>query len=195
LKKVYTVLILFTIILLINPKTVGQTYLIQEGFSTTSLPTDWLGDVYFNTTANIGNLTGANGAGFNATNKYLQLPSVNSPGTLTFWIKGSATSSQISLKVQMSINGGEFSDIATYPKPHSTSAVKKTVIIDNASSNIVIKFVAFDRTGNSLYLDDVELSISLNQQLKRVLFFFPQLQATVLQLTGLVEMGRAEPYL
>lgn len=58
----------------------GQTYHIQEGFSTTSLPSGWSGDVYFNSTANIGNLSGGNGAGFNATNKYLQIPAVNGAG-------------------------------------------------------------------------------------------------------------------
>lgn len=78
----------------------GQTYHIQEGFSTTSLPSGWSGDVYFNSTANIGNLSGGNGAGFNATNKYLQVPAVNGAGTLTFWMKGSASSSDISFKVQ-----------------------------------------------------------------------------------------------
>lgn len=132
--------------------------LISEGFSTTSLPSGWSGDVYFNTTANIGNLTGANGAGFNASNKYLQLPSVNSAGTLTFWMKGSAASSQISLKVQKSVGGGTFTDIATFPKPHSETAVKQTVVINDASNNIVLKFVAYDRTGNSIYLDDIVLS-------------------------------------
>jgi hypothetical protein len=136
----------------------GQTYILQEGFATTSLPSGWSGDVYFNSTANIGNLTGANGAGFNANDKYLQLPALNNVGILTFWMKGSAVSSQISLKVQKSVGGGAFSDIASFPKPHTTTAVKYTVNVNDASSNVVLKFVAYDRTGNSLYLDDVQVT-------------------------------------
>lgn len=136
----------------------GQTYHIQEGFSTTSLPSGWSGDVYFNSTANIGNLSGGNGAGFNATNKYLQVPAVNGAGTLTFWMKGSASSSDISFKVQKSVGGGAFSDIASYPKPHSTTSTQRTITIDDASQNIVIKFVAYDRGGNSIYLDDIQLT-------------------------------------
>lgn len=136
----------------------GQTYHIQEGFSTTSLPSGWSGDVYFNSTANIGNLSGGNGAGFSATNKYLQIPAVNGAGTLTFWMKGSASSSDISFKVQKSVGGGAFSDIASYPKPHSTTSTQRTITIDDASQNIVIKFVAYDRGGNSIYLDDIQLT-------------------------------------
>ncbi|MDY0318820.1 MAG: endonuclease [Candidatus Cloacimonadaceae bacterium] len=136
----------------------GQTYHIQEGFSTTSRPSGWSGDVYFNSTANIGNLSGGNGAGFNATNKYLQVPAVNGAGTLTFWMKGSASSSDISFKVQKSVGGGAFSDIASYPKPHNTSPTQRTITIDDASQNIVIKFVAYDRSGNSIYLDDIQLT-------------------------------------
>lgn len=138
--------------------TYGQTYLIQQGFSTTSLPSGWSGDVYFNTTANIGNLTGANGAGFNESNKYLQLPALSNVGTLTFWMKGSASSSQISMKVQKSVGGGSFSDIATFPKPHTTTAIKYTVLVNDSNTNVVLKFVAYDRTGNSLYLDDIEIT-------------------------------------
>ena len=136
----------------------AQTYLIQEGFSTTSLPTGWSGDVYFNTTANIGNLAGDNGAGFNRNDKYLQLPSLSNVGTLTFWMKGSVASSQISMKVQKSVGGGAFSDLATFPKPHNTTAIKYTVPVNDASSDVVLKFVAYDRSGNSLYLDDVEVT-------------------------------------
>ena len=136
----------------------GQTYLIQEGFSTTSLPSGWSGDVYFNSTANVGNLTGDNGAGFNDNDKYLRLPSVNSPGTLTFWMKGSDASSQISLKVRKSVGGGAFVDIATFPKPHTTSATQKTVAINDNSDNVVLKFVSYERTGNSIYLDDIQLT-------------------------------------
>lgn len=136
----------------------AQTYLIQEGFSTTSLPTGWSGDVYFNSAANIGNLTGANGAGFNLNDKYLQLPSLSNVGTLTFWTKGSAASSQISLKVQKSVGGGAFTDIATFPKPHTTTATQRTVVVNDASTNIVLKFVSYERAGNSLYLDDVQVT-------------------------------------
>jgi endonuclease I len=136
----------------------GQTYHIQEGFSTTSLPTGWSGDVYFNSTANIGNLSGVNGAGFNANNKYLQTPSMNGVGTLSFWMKGSAASSAISFKVQKSVGGAAFTDLATYPKPHTTTAVEQTVVVNDNSANIVLKFVAYDRTGNSIYLDDIQVT-------------------------------------
>ncbi len=150
-------LIVLVALLIGSGSAMGGTH-ITEGFSTTSLPSGWSGDVYFNTTANIGNLSGGNGAGFNASNKYLQLPSVNSAGTLTFWIKGSAASSQISLRVEMSVGGGSFTTIAEFPKPHTTTAVQKTVDINNSSNNIILKFVAYDRTGNSIYLDDIVLT-------------------------------------
>jgi hypothetical protein len=150
-------LIVLVALLIGSGSAMGGTH-ITEGFSTTSLPGGWSGDVYFNSTANIGNLSGANGAGFNANNKYLQLPSVNSAGTLTFWMKGSAAASAISLKVEMSVGGGSFTTIAEFPKPHTTTAVQKTVDINNSSNNIVLKFVAYDRTGNSIYLDDVVLT-------------------------------------
>lgn len=155
--KLFKLWLLAVILFAGSGVTWGAT-LISEGFSTASLPSGWSGDVYFNATANIGKLTGAYGAGFNASNKYLQLPSVNSAGTLTFWMKGSATSSQISLKVQKSVDGGAFTEIATFPKPHSETAVKQTVVINDASNNIVLKFVAYDRSGNSIYLDDIELT-------------------------------------
>lgn len=150
-------LIVLVALLIGGGSAMGGTH-ITEGFSTTSLPGGWSGDVYFNSTANIGNLSGANGAGFNANNKYLQLPSVNSAGTLTFWMKGSAAASAISLKVEMSVGGGSFTTIAEFPKPHTTTAVQKTVNINNSSNNIVLKFVAYDRTGNSIYLDDIVLT-------------------------------------
>lgn len=149
---------LFMLSLLMISLAWGQTYLIQEGFSSTSFPSGWSGDVYFNTTANIGNLTGVNGAGFNATNKYLQLPSLNNVGTLSFWMKGSVASSQISMKVRKSVGGGAFSDIATYPKPISTTPVQYTINVNDSNSNIVLQFVAYDRTGNSLYLDDIQVT-------------------------------------
>jgi hypothetical protein len=132
--------------------------LISEGFTTTSLPTGWSGDVYFNSTANHGTLTGANGAGFNANLKYLQTPSVNTAGTLTFWTKGSSATSQISYRVLKSVGGGAFSTIADYPKPHNDTWTLRTVTVNDASSNIVIKIEAYDRTGNSIYLDDVVLT-------------------------------------
>ena len=88
--KLFKLWLLAVILFAGSGVTWGAT-LISEGFSTASLPSGWSGDVYFNATANIGKLTGAYGAGFNASNKYLQLPSVNSAGTLTFWMKGSAT--------------------------------------------------------------------------------------------------------
>ncbi|GAB1468548.1 hypothetical protein MASR2M64_12800 [Candidatus Cloacimonadota bacterium] len=149
---------LITLSLLLVSMAWGQTYLIQEGFATTSLPTGWSGDLYFNASANIGNLTGANGAGFNANNKYLQLPALSNVGVLTFWMKGSAATSQISMKVQKSVGGGAFTDIATYPKPHSTTAAKYTINVNDSNSNIVLKFLAYDRSGNSLYIDDIEVT-------------------------------------
>lgn len=106
---------LFTLSLLLVSMAWGQTYLLQEGFSTTSLPSGWSGDVYFNSTANIGNLPGINGAGFNRNDKYLQLPSLSNVGTLKFWMKGSVATSQISMKVQKSVGGSAFTDIATFP--------------------------------------------------------------------------------
>src|SRR5690606_23750027 len=136
----------------------GQTYLLQEGFSTTSLPSGWSGDIYFNSTANIGDLSGANGAGFNANNKYLQTPSINSPGILTFNYKGSSNTSQISFKIQKSVNGGAFVDVKVFPKPHSNTVTEGVVEFNENSDNVVIKFVAFDRTGNSLYIDDIQLT-------------------------------------
>lgn len=71
--------------------------------------------MYFNSTANIGNLPGINGAGFNRNDKYLQLPSLSNVGTLKFWMKGSVATSQISMKVQKSVGGSAFTDIATFP--------------------------------------------------------------------------------
>jgi len=154
MKRVSLIIIwVFAISLLI-----GQTYHIQEGFSTTSMPSGWSGDVYFNSNANIGTLSGNNGAGFNASNKYLQTPSMNGVGTLTFWMKGSAAASQISFKVQKSVGGGTFSDLASYPKPNNDMATLRTIEINDASNNIVLKFVAFDRSGNSIYLDDIQVT-------------------------------------
>ena len=149
---------LFTFSLLLVSMAWGQTYLLQEGFSTTSLPSGWSGDVYFNSTANTGNLPGANGAGFNANDKYLQLPSLSNVGTLTFWMKGSAATSKISMKIQKSVGGGAFADIATFPKPHTTTSSQFSVLVNDSSSNVVLQFVAYDRTGNSLYLDDIEVT-------------------------------------
>ena len=77
----------------------GQTYLIQQGFETTSVPAGWSeNSTYYNSTANHGTLTGANGAGFNAVDDWLQTPAVNTAGTLSFWIKGSAATSNIGMK-------------------------------------------------------------------------------------------------
>lgn len=149
---------LFTFSLLLVSMAWGQTYLLQEGFSTTSLPSGWSGDLYFNSTANIGNLPGNNGAGFNANGKYLQLPSLSNVGTLTFWMKGSATTSQISMKVQKSVGGSAFTDIATFPKPHTNTPSQFSVLVNDSSSNVVLKFVAYDRSGNSLYFDDIEVT-------------------------------------
>lgn len=146
------------IIVLLASSFIWGATLISEGFSTTSLPTGWSGDVYFNSAANHGTLTGANGAGFNASLKYLQLPSVNSAGILTFWTKGSSSTSQISYRVMKSVGGGAFSTIADYPKPHNATWTQRTVTINDASSNIVLKIESYDRTGNSIYLDDVVLT-------------------------------------
>ena len=149
---------LFTLSLLLVGMAWGQTYLIQEGFETTSLPTGWSGDVYFNTSANIGNLTGANGAGFNANNKYLQLPALDNVGILTFWMKGSAATSRISMKVQKKVGTGDFVDIALFPKNHDTTATQYTINVNDSSSDIVLQFLAYDRAGNSLYIDDIEVT-------------------------------------
>lgn len=150
--------ITLAILILLTASFIWGANLISEGFATTSLPTGWSGDVYFNSTANHGTLTGANGAGFNLSLKYLQFPSVDTAGTLTFWTKGSATASAISYRVLKSVGGGAFSTIADYPQPHNTTWIQRTVNVNDASSNIVIKIEAYNRTGNSIYLDDVVLT-------------------------------------
>ncbi|MDD4309748.1 MAG: hypothetical protein PHO32_05165, partial [Candidatus Cloacimonetes bacterium] len=125
------------IVILLTASLMWGADLISQGFPTTSMPSGWSGDVYFNSSANHGTLTGTNGAGFNATNKYLQFPSVNTAGTLTFWAKGSASASAISYRVMKSVGGGAFTTIADYPKPHNSTWTQRSVTVNDASSNIV----------------------------------------------------------
>lgn len=147
-----------TTIFLIAGK-VGWGQLISQGFETTTLPAGWSGDVYFNSTANHGTLLGANGAGFNASLKYLSTPAVNGAGTLTFWMKGSSATSQISLKVFKNVDGAGWVSVADYPKPNGSTWTEFTVAINEpATSSVELKFEAYDRTGNSLYLDDIILT-------------------------------------
>jgi len=154
MKKIY-LLLSFLIFSLIS---FGATH-FQEGFSTTSVPSGWTqNSVYFNSTANHGTFTGNNGAGFNATNDWLQTPAENTAGTLSFWIRGSSSPSNIEIKVQKSNDGSTWTDLVTYPKnTFSSTWEQKTIDVNDASTTVYIRFYISSRSGNSIYLDDIQL--------------------------------------
>ena len=132
----------------------------QEGFSTASVPDGWTDNtMYYNTTANHGTFSGSYGAGFNAIDDWIQTSSINTAGTLSFWIKGTVSSSQIGLKIQKSYNATDWTDIETYDLGRFTTEWENiSVIINDNNTTIYIRFFIHNRTGNSLYIDDIELS-------------------------------------
>ena len=132
----------------------------QQGFATTSAPSGWTDNaMYYNGTANHGTYSGSNGAGFNASGDYLYTAAVNSAGTLTFWVKGSAGTSQIGLKIQKSTNASTWTDVETYPKATFTSTwEERSVTINDTESTLYVRFYIHDRSGNSLYIDDIQLT-------------------------------------
>jgi hypothetical protein len=157
MKKLRNVFASLTVMMVAN--LLAATH-FQEGFSSTSVPSGWSeNSMYYNSTANHGTYTGGNGAGFNASGDYLYTSAQNSAGSLTFWIKGSSSPSQIGMKIQKSTDASTWTDVETYAKAtFSTSWEEKTIAINDASSTIYVRFYIHDRSGNSLYLDDIQLT-------------------------------------
>lgn len=133
---------------------------IQEGFSSTSTPDSWTANaMYYNTTANHGDLSGSYGAGFNAIDDWLYTPALNTAGTLTFWIKGSSSPSDIGMKIQKSVDASNWTDLEVYTKSRFTTTWENiTIYINDSSSTLYVRFFIHDRSGNSLYLDDIEIT-------------------------------------
>jgi len=133
----------------------------QQGFATTSAPVDWdQNTMYFNSTANHGDYTGNYGAGFNATGDWLRTEGMNTAGTLSFWIKGTAATSKIGMKIQTSTDAGfNWDDIVVYPKNTFNNEWQLISIdINDNSSLVMIRFYIHERSGNSLYIDDIQVT-------------------------------------
>lgn len=131
--------------------------LLTEAFNSATVPSGWSENaMYYNTNARRG--TTGYGAGFNATDDWLQTPALQAPQTLNFWMSGSAANAALTLKIQKKIGTGAWTDVATYPNGYfSATWVQQSVSIAETQGNVYLRFWISSRSGNSLYLDDVEI--------------------------------------
>lgn len=106
---------------------------------------------------------GSKYAGLNATGKWISAPSLVNPKTLTFYGCASGTTSNFTIKVQVSTNGSTWTDKATYSaNGANTGTIKSTYQQYSVSLNLTgtyyIRWYMSARTGGSLYFDEVKVT-------------------------------------
>ena len=92
---------------------------------------------------------------FNSTGDYLILRINETPGVLTFYIKGNGFSGG-TFKVQESANGSSWTDVATYTTDITASEVQKT-ISTLASSTRYIKWLFYNKSTGNVGLGNINL--------------------------------------
>lgn len=171
MKKIIT-LILFSLFSLVL---IGQTYLINEGFeSTTFPPTGWT-----NTTSGCirtpNNFrTGAYCLGFNGINDAIYTPILPNPSVLSFWYKRSTNTAAWTLKVQISSNASTWQDIGTIT--NAGTAYTEFSFDLSAYQNIYVRLLDSRTTGTAeRYVDDFTVTTGTSSEVTT-----PTLQASAL---------------
>ncbi len=119
---------------------------------------NWSGGsgTYINTTAG---LTG-DGVGFNSTNDNIVTSSaITNPQTLTFWLASSSSSSNKTLSIQYSTSSsGPWTTVRDILNSEVTITHQEFTINLNLTGDYYFNIEMTQRSGNSYYLDDVEVN-------------------------------------
>ncbi len=139
----------------------GDLAEFDYGFEgSTSLPENWTGDGYVvNGAANAN--TGTYYAGLNATPKYIRTDLVTNPSSVSFYYRYSSATANNTVKVQVSSNGSDWTDVGN-PYVATGSGATITYVYSSIDLNLTgqyyIQWVMSARTGGSFYFDDVKIS-------------------------------------
>ena len=95
-------------------------------------------------------------------NHYIQMPMVTNPGTLTFWIAGYNDATNLSVSVNISSDGGTWTELALFPSKGAggdfgLAYFEKTVVIERQGSWF-IRWNTVNHVDGGFYLDDVALT-------------------------------------
>jgi len=136
----------------------GQSYLINEGFeSTTFPPTGWINSGCIRTTNNPRN--GDACLGFNGANDNIYTPLLQNPGQLSFWYKRSSNTTVWTLKVQYSTDASTWTDIGTIT--NATTTYQEFTYDLYSYSNIYIRLLDQRTTGShERYVDDFTVTVA-----------------------------------
>lgn len=124
-----------------------------------SFPENWTGDGYVANGAANAN-TGTYYAGLNATPKYIRTDLVTNPSSVSFYYRYSSATANNTVKVQVSSNGTDWTDVGT---PYVATGSGATITYVNSSIDLnltgqyYIQWVMTARTGGSFYFDDVKI--------------------------------------
>jgi len=169
MKKIYSFLFVLSFVFLFQTYTANACPHFLESFTGTTFPTS-----YGSGSATLGsgiwdyqqlkvelaaNAYGGSGGAVrlakSVANAYLIAPSVNTIGTISLYYRALNTGSG-TFKVQKSVNGGAYTDIATQAFNSQTYALF-TITINDASNNIRIKILS-DNNPENLILDEVNIT-------------------------------------
>lgn len=151
---------------IITNSAVSGNIILYSGFEgSTSFPTGWSQYSSYVMSSTVNAHSGRYYAGENSIGDWICTPllTITSPSQINFWARTSSSSAIFSIKLQVSLNGTDWTDLATYNALSSDSGTivssysRKSVSI-NTISNIYIRWYMVSRTGGSFYLDDVEVS-------------------------------------
>lgn len=152
--KLFKLWLLAVILFAGSGVTWGQTYLINEGFeSTTFPPTGWTNSSSgaFRATNSFRN--GSASLGFNAANDAIYTPQISNPNQLSFWYRRSSNSTAWTLNVQVSTDASNWTSIGTITNA-STDYQEFTYDL-SSYSNIYVRMLDQRLSGaHERYVDD-----------------------------------------
>lgn len=132
----------------------GQTYLINEGFeSTTFPPTGWTNSESGTIRTTNNPRTGSACLGFNGVNDAIYTPQLSNPDQLSFWYRRSSNTTAWTLNVQVSTDASSWTSIGTIT---NASTTYQEFTYDLSSySNIYVRMLDQRSTGtHERYVDD-----------------------------------------
>jgi len=136
----------------------AQTYLINEGFeSTTFPPTGWTNSASGTIRTTNNPRTGSACLGFNGANDAIYTPQVSNPNQLSFWYRRSSNTAAWTLNVQVSTDASTWSSIGTIT---NASTTYQEFTYDLSSySNIYVRMLDQRSSGTAeRYVDDFTIT-------------------------------------
>ncbi len=152
--KLFKLWLLAVILFAGSGVTWGQTYLINEGFeSTTFPPTGWTNSSSGTIRSTNSFRTGSASLCFNGANDAIYTPQISNPNQLSFWYRRSTNTTAWTLNVQVSTDASNWTSIGTIT---DASTTYQEFTYDLSSySNIYVRMLDQRSSGsNERYVDD-----------------------------------------